>query len=132
MKSYSQTWDTQIRTRTSQIGFPEYLRRFGFYQPHLNSRTESKGKNQGAVTRRERWRLIRPNSKCALHIARNKIYRRWIFLFYKGFHAKIPNGDHKIKGYIINHLQKLFTSQILRNSLSFLLHFHINSMNYIF
>lgn len=41
------------------------------------------------------------------------MYHRWI-LFYKGFHAKIPNGDQKIKGYIINHVQKLCTFQIFR------------------
>lgn len=116
----------------AKLGFLGILEGADFDQPHLNCRTESKGRNQGAVTRRERWRLIRQSNKCVPYVMWNKIHHRWIFLFYKGFHAKIPNGDHKIKGYIINHVQKLCTFQIFRNSLSFLLHFHINSMNYIF
>lgn len=56
--------------------------------------------------------LVRQNNKCVLHLTWTKMYCRWVFLFYKGFHAKISNGAHKIKGHIINHLQKLFTFQI--------------------
>lgn len=37
ISSYSQTWDTQIRTRTSYVKSPGYPRRWGFDQPPLTA-----------------------------------------------------------------------------------------------
>lgn len=50
----------------AQLGFLGTLEGVDFDQPHLNFRTESKGRNHRAVTIRERWRLIRQNNKCAM------------------------------------------------------------------
>ena len=93
--------------------------------------SESKGGNLRAVPKNRRYRGW-SGKITTVHYTSHKIYCRWIFFYNKGFYVKVQNEAHKVKGHIINQLQKCFTFQIFRNPLSLQLQIHINHVNYSF